>query len=194
MTFQAVDVFWIDDEETFGLLADPTRLEILELTMVPRSVTEIAEAMGVPRTRLYHHVKLMEEAGMIAIAETRQTGALTEKVYQAAARSYQPSKTFLRNAAPRQRADALISSILNATRADFVRAVDDGIVRMGDRKENRTLLLGRLLMRLRPERLHALIDELEELLGRYAAADDDTDDAITVGVLNVIHPSSRRLP
>jgi DNA-binding transcriptional ArsR family regulator len=193
MTFQPVDVFWIHDEETFGLLADPTRLEILELTMVPRSVTEIAEAMGVPRTRLYHHVKLMEEAGMIAIAETRQTGALTEKVYQAAAKSYQPSETFLGNAAPRQRADALISSILNATRADFVRAVDEGIAGLGDRDGKRTVSLARRLMRLEPERLDALVTELEELLNRYSE-DSDSEDAITVGVLSVVHPSSRRLP
>jgi DNA-binding transcriptional ArsR family regulator len=193
MTFQPVGVFWIDDEETFGLLADPTRLEILELTMVPRSVTEIAEAMGVPRTRLYHHVKLMEEAGMIAVAETRQTGALTEKVYQAAAKSYQPSETFLGNAAPRQQADALISSILNATRADFVRAVDEGIAGLGDRDGKRTGSLARRLLRLEAERLDALVAELEELLNRYSE-DSDSEDAITVGVLSVVHPSSRRLP
>ncbi len=193
MTFEPADVFWIDDEETFELLADPTRLEILELTMVPRSVTEIAEAMAVPRTRLYHHVRLLEDAHMIGVAETRQAGAMTEKLYRATAKSYQPSKTFLENAAPREQADAVISSVLNATRADFVRAVGAGITRLGDRRESRTVSVARRLMRLRPERLHALVTELEELFERYGE-DDDGNDAITVGVLSVVHPSSRQLP
>ena len=44
MSFEPAPVFDIDDVETMEMLADPTRLEILELTMVPRSVSEIAEA------------------------------------------------------------------------------------------------------------------------------------------------------
>lgn len=88
MTFEPKEVFWIDDVQTFELLADPTKVEILELTAVPHSVSEIAQAMGVPRTRLYHHVGALEEAGIIAVAATRQAGAMTEKLYQAAAKSY----------------------------------------------------------------------------------------------------------
>lgn len=192
MTFEPADVYWIEDEETFELLADPTRLEIIELAMVARSVTEIAEAMRVPRTRLYHHVKLLEGSGMIAVAETRQAGALTEKIYQTAAKSFQPSEKFLENAPPREQADAVISSILGSTRTDFVRAVDEGLVRLGDPTKKRTVSLSRRLMRLRPERLHQLVDELEALLDRYDDEPDDVDGAIPVGVLSVVHPSSRR--
>jgi len=194
MSFEPAETYWIDDAETFEVLADPTRLAILELTMVPRSVTEIAEAMGVPRTRLYHHVKLLEEAGMIAVAETRQAGAMTEKIYQAAAQGYRPSEAFLETAAPREQANAVISSILGATRADFVRAVEEGVAPLGDRKEHRKVSLSRRLMRLSPERLNGLVTELEELLDRYDAEKDEGDDAIAVGVTTLVHPSSRRLP
>ncbi len=191
MTFEPKEVFWIDDVQTFELLADPTKVEILELTAVPHSVSEIAEAMGVPRTRLYHHVGALEEAGIIAVAATRQAGAMTEKLYQAAAKSYQPSETFLHGAPSRAVADAIMSALLGSTRADFVRAVDEGLVEMHDDQAMRSVSLGRRLTRLTPERLAQLIGDLEELLDRYG---DPDDDGVPIGVLHVIHPSSRRIP
>ena len=51
--------------------------------------------------------------------------------------------------------------------------------------------LGRRLTRLTPERLAQLIGDLEELLDRYG---DPDDDGVPIGVLHVIHPSSRRIP
>ena len=191
MTFEQADVYWIDDAEIFELLADPTKLEILEMTAVPRSVSEIAEAMGVPRTRLYHHVGALEEAGIIAVADTRPAGAMTEKLYRAAAKSYQPSKKFQETSPPRDFADALMASLLSTTRADFVRAADEGLVSLRNGDEERSVSLGRRLMRLTPERLAEFIEELEALLDRYSEADDD---GMAVGMLHVVHPSSRRLP
>ena len=46
MSFEQKEVFWIDDAGTFELLADPTKLEILERAAFPRSLSEIAEEMG----------------------------------------------------------------------------------------------------------------------------------------------------
>ncbi len=193
MTFEPADVYWINDTGSLEVLADPTRLEILELCMVPRSVKEIAELMGVPRTRLYHHVGLLEEAGIISVADTRPAGAMVEKIYQASAMSYQPSDDFAKNAAPRELADAIMTSLLGATRADFVRAVDEGLFALIDRNSGRRVSLGRRLMRLTPDRLQAFIDDLEGLFEKYRDHDEG-DDVLTVGLLHVVHPSSRRVP
>jgi DNA-binding transcriptional ArsR family regulator len=187
MTFERAEVYWIDDAATFELLADPTKLEILELTAVPRSVSEIAEAMGVPRTRLYHHVGALEDAGIIAVADTRPAGAMTEKLYRAAAKSYQPSEKFRASAPARDLADAVMTSLLGTTRADFVRAADEGLVSLREDQQMRSVSLGRRLMRLTPERLAEFIDELEALFDRYGEPDDG---GMAIGV----HPSSRKLP
>ena len=191
MSFEQADVFWIDDADTFELLADPTKLEILELTAVPRSVSEIAEEMGVPRTRLYHHVGVLEEAGVIAVADTRQSGAMTEKLYLAAAKSYQPSEEYRETSPPRDFADAVMASLFSTTRADFVRAAEEGLISLRDPDGERHVTLGRRLTKLTPERLAQFIDELEALLDSYGTPDDD---GIAIGVLHVVHPSSRELP
>jgi DNA-binding transcriptional ArsR family regulator len=191
MPFEPTDTFWIDDEETLELLADATRLEIIELVMVPRSVSEIADEMGVPRTRLYHHVKLLEEAGLIVVADTRKAGAMTERIYRAAAEGYRPSAKFLESARPRAQAEATLASIFGSTRADFVRAVDQGIVSFGDPRDARRASLSRRLMRLTPEHLHEFITELEALVDRYG--NDEGDDTVVVAALHAVYPSSRRI-
>lgn len=132
-------VFLIDDAATFELLADPTRVEILESLMVPKSVTQVAEVMGVPRTRLYHHFKLLHEAGMIRVVETRRVGAATESIHQASAYSFKPSRRFLESAVPRTQAEAVLTSLLGATRADVLRAVDEGIASIENRGGDRRL-------------------------------------------------------
>jgi DNA-binding transcriptional ArsR family regulator len=187
------DVFWIDDRETLDLLGDPVRLEIIEQLSEPRSVTEIAEAMDVPRTRLYHHVRLLEDAGLIRVVETREVGALTERRYQVSAKSFRPSERFMEQSLPREQAEAMLTALFGATRADFVRSVDEGIVSFRDDKDSRRLTLARRLLSLTPEKLAALVDDIESLISSYDSDDDDPD-AIPVAVLHVVYPSSRTKP
>src|SRR5690606_18577146 len=56
-------------------LADPHRSRMLELLSGdPKrvwSVRQLAEALEVPRTRLYHHVKVLLEQGLIEVGEQR---------------------------------------------------------------------------------------------------------------------------
>lgn len=186
------DVYLIEDAETLELLADATRLEIIETLSHPKSVKDLAEAMEVPRTRLYHHVKLLEESGMIRVVEERPAGAMIEKIYQVAARSFQPSPGFLDNSSPRQRAAALLDSLFGATRADFVRAVDSGKASLDLTGETSRIGLSRRVFRLRPEQLEQLVEDMEALIVSYGDEGDDPD-AITVAAVYAIYPSSRSL-
>lgn len=194
MSFEPADVFWIEDAETFAVLGDPKRLELLEAFYKPRSVSEAAEILGVPRTRLYHHVKLLEESGMIKVAETRRAGAMTEKIYRVAAKAYRPSKEFLASAAPRQQAEAMLSALLGATRADFVRSVDEGVATLAEGENGRQVALSRGFLRLTHERLVDFIKELEAVFDRFHDEDAEEDpETMRVAVLNVVYPSSRQI-
>lgn len=185
-------VFWIDDMEHLELLGDPMRLAIIENAMRPRSVSEIADALGVPRTRLYHHVNLLEEAGMLRVAETREVGALTERLYQVAARSFQPSEKLLEDALPREKAEAMLTALFAATKADLIRAVETGKVTLEDPADRRRLSLGRRLARLTPEKYQEFVSALDELI-EGLESDLDDPDAIEFGILHVVYPSSRTL-
>ncbi|MBW8806510.1 MAG: helix-turn-helix domain-containing protein [Catenulisporales bacterium] len=77
----------ITDVDTIKALADPTRLAILRALSrdrVPKSAKELAEELGEPQTKLYRHLKVLLEAGLIEAAETRVVSGIVETKYRAA--------------------------------------------------------------------------------------------------------------
>ena len=191
------DVFWLETAEHFDILSDSTRLEIVELLVKPHSVAELADQMQAPRTRLYHHINLLEAAKMIRVVDTRQAGAQTEKLYQVSAYSFQPSKEYLDQALPREKAQAVLASIFGTTEADFIRSVEEGLVTFVDRPASRRMHIRRGLMLLDESRLHEFIAELEEVYSRYDVDTDDLEDipedAQVIATVSLVYPSARRI-
>ena len=187
---QPADVFEIDDARTLEMLADPLRLELLEHLYQPASVSEVAEVLDVPRTRLYHHVRLLEQAGMIKVVRTRQRGAIPEKIYQVTAKDFRPSARFLAESRPRQVIAAIVDSLLSFTRMDITRSFTEGRFAFGERTEHRRAMLSRNLVMLSPGRLHTFLAELQGLIDRY---DDQPDpDGEPVAIVALVYPSSRQ--
>ena len=69
-------------------LAHPLRLRVLEVfAEAPRTTKQVADLLGEPPTRLYHHVAALERAGLLRLTETRKNRGTTEKWYEAIART-----------------------------------------------------------------------------------------------------------
>ena len=68
-------------------LAHPLRLRMMELfAESPRTTKQVAELLGQPPTRLYHHVAALERAGLLVLKETRPNRGAVEKWYESAMR------------------------------------------------------------------------------------------------------------
>src|SRR5215510_15903501 len=75
-------------------LAHPLRLRMLELfAEAPRTTKQVADLLGEPPTRLYHHVAALERAGLLRLRETRKNRGTVEKWYEAIARSFDQPPT-----------------------------------------------------------------------------------------------------
>ncbi len=72
--------------EQIKLLADPRRLAILrELMAAPATLTQLGLVLNRHPAWVRYHLKLMEQAGLVEIVETRVTAGVTEKFYRARA-------------------------------------------------------------------------------------------------------------
>ena len=86
-------------------LDSPLRMRILKAASEPVAVREIADRLGVPITRLYYHVNMLEEAGFVAVVDSRKSGARLEKIYRITAKSFcfaKPLRTHLIRTLPGQ--------------------------------------------------------------------------------------------
>jgi DNA-binding transcriptional ArsR family regulator len=75
----------LDTVERLKAMADPIRMRfVLELGTEPRTVKEVAEALGVPPTRLYYHLRILERHGLVEVANRRMVSGIEERSYRIA--------------------------------------------------------------------------------------------------------------
>jgi DNA-binding transcriptional ArsR family regulator len=62
--------YWIEDARQIEAVAHPARQEIMDrlVALGPMSVREIADSLGRNVTTLYHHLKVLEELGLIKVS------------------------------------------------------------------------------------------------------------------------------
>lgn len=70
--------------DTLKALSDPHRLRMLRVMASgeTRTVRRLAETLAVPHTRLYHHVKVLLERGLIEVADRRVVNGIVSRLSQ----------------------------------------------------------------------------------------------------------------
>jgi DNA-binding transcriptional ArsR family regulator len=189
----------VTDLETLRILTDPLRLAILGAfappDAPPMSVKEIAEELDEGQTKLYRHVKQLEESGLIHVAETRVVSGIIEKRYRPSQRRLYLESDLLRLSATDEYYDTLVA-VLEATRTGLSTDLRTGRVVL-DKPEHGTDLSIKLSVgkgAMTPERYAEIRDVLGRLIDEMDA-DLEAPDAIPV-VLQVllyttVEPSAR---
>ncbi len=71
-----------------GLMLHPVRMQVLEQFREPASAAEVARRLELPRQRVGHHVRLLQEHGLLLHVGERRKGNFLEQLLQANARAY----------------------------------------------------------------------------------------------------------
>lgn len=83
-------------------LADPGRVRLLAaFTGAPRTTKQVADALGVPATRLYRHVEALRKAGLLVARGERRKRGTVEKYLQAVARRFEVASDLFAPPSPR---------------------------------------------------------------------------------------------
>ena len=180
----------IDDVEALKALAEPTRAAIVELLAEQHSVTELAAALELPRTRLYHHIEILCDHGLVEQVDERKVGAMTERVYALTAKTFRPSARLFKSGDVAERVDALTTLLFDTTKADLKRSLTDAAA---DGPQLSGLGLGRSIGFMTKEEALRFIAELEELVARFDASHEDSALTRPYALVWALYPSSRRI-
>ena len=107
----------LTDLSQLEVLSSSIRLRILQWALDPVTVGVLAERFGVPRTRLYYHVNLLVDEGLLVEVGERTSGARVEHIYRTVARSVTPSPELLEDD-PRQGAKLAVGLVLDPARTE----------------------------------------------------------------------------
>jgi len=154
------------DPAVLRALADPLRIRILEEAVEePRTVKQLAQALGVPPTRLYYHVKILQRNRLLRVHNRRMVGSIQERSYLATARSWiaDPSLTV---AAVKK--SGVLGALADLVKAEMeVAARDDSGGPVGGPSSSLPIL-GLSELWLSPDDIADLRRQLEELFGPYS--------------------------
>lgn len=153
------------DPREIKAFSDPLRLRIIHL-LLNREATnqQIADELGEPPAKVFHHVRFLVNAGVIRLVETRISGRNVEKFYRAVAR------TFIL----RPDAAVLPDTLIAALDAELGR-LRHGVLESAAADEEDGPRILRRTAHLDAERLAAFHDQLGNLIREYW--EDTGDDA-----------------
>lgn len=177
---ERADVLTIDNLDTIRLLADPLRMRVMsafaDRSDTPLTVKQLAAQLDLRPTRLYYHVNLLEQHGLIQVASSRVVSGIIEKSYIAAARSINIDQALLKvSPAGREAAAASIIALMQATAGEIAESLEVAAGAADD--DRRQMHIGKSGAYLTPEahaeffkRLNELLDEFTDKYGTHDAA------------------------
>ncbi|HJS43766.1 MAG TPA: winged helix-turn-helix domain-containing protein [Gemmatimonadales bacterium] len=102
-------------------LAHPLRLRMMELfAESPRTTKQVADLLGQPPTRLYHHVAALERAGLLVLKEKRKNRGTVEKWYVGIAQQVQGSVAGGAAAGRRTAGRAIAATLLDQAKRELL--------------------------------------------------------------------------
>ncbi|OGO57085.1 MAG: ArsR family transcriptional regulator [Chloroflexi bacterium RBG_16_72_14] len=87
--YDLADRFDLTTRAQLRAIADPTRDAILDLLLDrAATVSELAGAIGRPKSTVAHHVGVLADAGLLRVVRTRRVRAIDERYYGRTARTF----------------------------------------------------------------------------------------------------------
>jgi DNA-binding transcriptional ArsR family regulator len=172
-------VLVVDDPVQLRALGAEVRARVVTLLRErAASVSELALVLGIPKGTVGHHVKVLEQAGLIRVVATRRVRAVTEKYYGRVASLF-----------VLQSDDALPSGIrAGALGSLMLRQAADELAASGDVREASAILHARL----KPADLRRFQRRLNRLAADFQTAQDPEGE--THALTYALFQAGTRLP
>lgn len=167
------EVLELDRLELIDEVVHTVRGTILRYLRRPHTVGELAELLGVPITRLYHHVNRLEADGLVRVEATRRVGGVVERRYRAVARSLELSPALYEQAEGPELGRA-VGGIFDVAKSALQREFELGS-HVGYFHDDRAIVsLGEL--RLTDERRDELMARLRSIIDEFTGDAPPPDD------------------
>lgn len=199
-SFEPEKQYVVKDLETLKVISDTTRIRVLEMLVEKAcTVKELARVLDLTPTKLYYHINLLEEHGLIRVVGTRIVSGIIEKQYRTLAYSIDIDRSLLNLGTEGSDAalDKMLRVIFDATREDVRDALKQGLMDMGeDDPKKRRGLAFRTMAKLTPEQARNFQERLLEVIKEFSNISDalrgnEPEDCRTYGLTVAFFPSVR---
>ncbi len=188
----------INTLEALKVFSDPLRQQIMEsLLETAKTVKQVAAELNLAPTKLYYHINLLEEHGLIRVSETRVVSGIIEKHYTSAAHHFRINRALL---SPGQEdsasVDAVFDAVVEPVRDDLRRSMAAGIITtyddidQPDAPQSHALRMWRTLAHMSVEQAEAFYARLATLLEEFEDMEqDESENAQAYTLVALVFPT-----
>lgn len=173
---EPVERLLMDDFQLIDEITNPIRSRLMGRLRKPASAAELADQMGVPVTRLYHHINRLESTGLIRVVATRKSGAVTERRYQVTAKNFGLAEHLFDPQHSESLASAM-GALFDVAKAELQSEIEQGALEGVGMEDERWMLGLSELHSVSPDRARALVARLKEVVEEFSSdggpADED---------------------
>ncbi len=164
--------------EQLKALTDPLRLKIFKTLREPGTVSEVAAVLGMDRTSLYHHLKVLLKTNLVTQINVRHIRNLEESVYQAVD-CLDFTHQDCPEPGPREPYTKLIMGITMDTGEDCYRSLSCDSERRAA-ASRKILKIRKDKLSITPKRISELMREFMEKVKELEDEDGDVEYSVTV--------------
>lgn len=189
-TFEPQAELVIRDVETLRALSDQLRLNLLELlAKAPYPAKALAAMLNLPPNKLYYHLNMLEERGLVRVVRTRVVSGIIEKTYRATAHTAKIDRHLF---APKAEGDGLeveelMGRMFDAARNDFQASFRVGLLSPTPPVPNFNKI-GRANARLTPAQFEQIYQQLDALMEAFNTQPPD-DSAVQYELFFALFPT-----
>lgn len=86
------EVHILNTLEEINLVSDPIRLKIITtLGTTAKTAQDLSDALGVSRSKIHYHLRLLEDNGIVAVVHTELINGITQKYFLPVAKAFIPN-------------------------------------------------------------------------------------------------------
>ncbi len=166
--------------ETLKVISDALRSRILDLLRAEaQTVKQLSATLNMSPKKLYYHVNLMEQHGLIRVVSTRIVSGIIEKQYRATAYLFWfDQEVFASSATGESGLPPGTALLFDVTKTQLEQSIEDKLVDLADDAPNQRRLLSTWTMtRMAPAQIEAFYTRLDALLAEFCATEQDPANA-----------------
>lgn len=92
------EVHILDTLEEVNIVSDPIRLKIImTLGATPKTAQDLSDALGVSRSKIHYHLKILEQNGIVEVVDTEIINGITQKYFLPVAKAFIPNSEIFNN-------------------------------------------------------------------------------------------------
>ncbi len=166
---QIDEEFVINDLDTLKVVADPLRIRILEFFADEKShtVKQISKALEIAPNKLYYHVNMLEEYGLLRVVDTRIVSGIIEKLYRVVAHTISVERSLL-SPGSSEGLTLYVDTLMDEAKRGIFESARAGLIDTSEQADPlHKLLMGSWSGHLRPEDAHEFIQRLDALIKEF---------------------------